>query len=141
EAQATPVGLVVENDRLVGLELARTKPEGGRVVTTDERFVRRAPYVVSSIGSIPVPIPGIPMKGELFDFVDWELGRLRGFPTVFSTGNVATGKGNIVASRKHARAVAQTVIEAFLGLSDGHDGEEAMSDRIHAAAAEKAEAI
>lgn len=142
EAQATPVGLVIEDDALVGLEFARTRVEDGRVVTTDETFVRRAPFVVSSIGSLPVPIAGIPMRGELFDFLDWELGRLRGFPTVFSIGNVATGKGNIVASRKHARAVAGFVVEAFLGLGEGgHAGEEALSEPIHAEAAERARAI
>ena len=54
------------------------------------------------------------MKGELFDFLDWELGRLAEYPTVFSAGNVATGKGNIVASRKHAVAVANAMLQGFL---------------------------
>jgi hypothetical protein len=94
--------------------------------------------VISSIGSIPLPIEGIPMKGELFDFADPDLGRLPGFPTVFATGNVATGKGNIVASRKHARAVAAEVIEAFLGLgSGGPAGEEEL---VEAAAEARREA-
>ncbi len=70
------------------------------------------------------------------------LGRLDAWPTVFSTGNVATGKGNIVASRKHAHAVAETVAEAFLGLGDAdHAGEEALSEAAHAAIREKAEEI
>ena len=47
------------------------------------------------------------MKGELFAFTDWDIGRLAGYPTVFSAGNVVTGKGNIVASRKHAREVSE----------------------------------
>jgi hypothetical protein len=33
------------------------------------------------------------MKGELFGFTDWEIGRLADYPTVFSAGNVVTGKG------------------------------------------------
>jgi hypothetical protein len=112
------------------------------VVATDETFERRGSQVISSIGSIPVPIEGIPMKGELFDFVDPDLGRLAGFPRVFSTGNVATGKGNIVASRKHAKAVAAAIIEAFLGLPDaGHAGEEALLAPVREAAAEAARAL
>src|SRR5690606_26934101 len=62
------------------------------------------------IGSIPDPIPGTEMKGELFAFSDWELGRLAAWPTVFSAGNVVTGKGNIVASRKHASQVAERMV-------------------------------
>jgi NADPH-dependent glutamate synthase beta subunit-like oxidoreductase len=140
EPLCMPDGLLVEDGRLAGLRFRRTRMEKGRPVPTDETFERRGCYVISSIGSVPLPIEGVPMKGELFDFVDWELGRLADFPTVFSTGNVATGKGNIVASRKHAKAVAATMIEAFLGLGDdGHAGEEALLEQLHAGAREAAE--
>ncbi len=139
EPLCMPDGLLVEGGRLVGLRFRRTRMEQGRPVPTDETFEARGPYVLSSIGSIPLPIEGIPMKGELFDFSDWELGRLPDYPTVFSAGNVATGKGNIVASRKHAAALAETLIEAFLGLGEhGHDGEEALGDAARAAAREHA---
>jgi NADPH-dependent glutamate synthase beta subunit-like oxidoreductase len=114
EPLCMPEGLLVENGRLAGLRFRRTRAEAGKIVPTDETFERRGPYVISSIGSIPAPIDGIPMKGELFDFADWELGRLAKYPTVFSTGNVATGKGNIIASRKHAAAVAKAMLEGFL---------------------------
>ena len=98
--------------------------------------------MISSIGSIPEPIEGIEMKGELFDFSDWDLGRLDAYPTVFAAGNVATGKGNIIASRKHARAVSETIVEAFLGLGeDGHAGEEALADSRNAQSREAAEKI
>ena len=105
EPLSAPDGLVVEDEKLVGLRFRRTRIEDGRVIATDETFERRGPQVISSIGSIPLAIEGIPMKGDLFDFVDWDLGRLAEFPTVFATGNVATGKGNIIASRKHAKAL------------------------------------
>ena len=140
EALAAPEALLVEEGRVVGLRFRRTRVEGGRVVPTDETFERRGPYVISSIGSIPEEIPGIAMKGELFGFSDWDLGRLEGFPTVFSVGNVVTGKGNIVASRKHAAHVTLAALERFLGLSeDGHVGEElGVADPALAAAAEAA---
>lgn len=110
--------LIVEDDQLAGLVFRRTALEAGRVVTTDESFERRTSCVISSIGSIPRSISGIGMKGEFYDFADWDTGRLHGFPTVFSVGNVVTGKGNIVASRKHAEHVSSDAIEAFLGVSD-----------------------
>ncbi len=121
EPLSAPDGLVVEDGRLVGLRFRRTKIENGRVVPTDETYERRGTWVISSIGSIPEPIEGIPMRGELFDFADWEHGRIDGFPTLFSVGNVVTGKGNIVASRKHAAQVSEEAIEGFLGLSGDED--------------------
>jgi NADPH-dependent glutamate synthase beta subunit-like oxidoreductase len=114
EPLCMPDGLLVEAGWLVGLRFRRTRAEGGKVVPTDECFERRGPYVISSIGSIPAPLDGIPMKGELFAFSDWDLGRLPEYPNVFSAGNVATGKGNIVASRKHAAAVARAMLAGFL---------------------------
>jgi NADPH-dependent glutamate synthase beta subunit-like oxidoreductase len=118
EPRCMPDGLLTEGDRLVGFRFRRTRIENGRVVPTDETFEARGVYTVSSIGSIPDPIEGIEMKGELFKFSDWDLGRLDAYPTVFSAGNVATGKGNIIASRKHARAVSETIAAAFLGLTE-----------------------
>jgi len=142
EPLCMPDGLLIEDGQLVGLRFRRTRMEGGRPVPTDETFERRGCYVISSIGSIPLQIEGIPMKGELFQFEDWDLGRLPGYPTVFGVGNVATGKGNIVASRKHARMVGEVVVSAFLGLGeDGHAGEEALAKEAHISAQEAAQRI
>jgi NADPH-dependent glutamate synthase beta subunit-like oxidoreductase len=139
EPLCMPEGLIVEGDRLAGLRFRRTRMEKGRPVPTDETFEARGPYVISSIGSIPLPIEGIPMKGELFAFSDWDLGRLPDYPTLFAVGNVATGKGNIVASRKHAAAVAETIIEAFLGLGEhGRDAEAALGEAARDAARQQA---
>jgi NADPH-dependent glutamate synthase beta subunit-like oxidoreductase len=141
EPLAAPDGLVVEGGRLVGLRFRRTRMEGGKPVATDDTFERRGAWVISSIGSIPEPIPGIDMKGELLAFTDWELGRLAAYPNVFSAGNVVTGKGNIVASRKHAGLVAERMVEGFLGLRQGddlaavHAGEGGLADGARAAAA------
>jgi NADPH-dependent glutamate synthase beta subunit-like oxidoreductase len=142
ETLCQPEGLLVEDGRLVGLRFRRTKMEGGRLVPAEERFERRGSCVVSSIGSIPEPIPGIPMRGELFAFSGDGLGRLDAYPTVFSAGNVVTGKGNIVASRKHAREIGEAAAAAFLGLGEGgHAGEEALAEPAHEAAREAARGI
>lgn len=118
EPLSAPDGMLIEDGNLVGLRFKRTRVEDGRVISTDEIFERRAPAVISSIGSIPEPIQGITMKGELFDFSDWDYGRLDDYPSVFSVGNVVTGKGNIVASRKHAQHVSEEAIEVYLGVDD-----------------------
>ena len=139
EPLAAPEALLIEGGRVAGLRVRRTKMENGKLVMTDETFERRGSCVISSIGSIPEPISGIPMKGELFAFTDWEVGRLDGYPSLFSVGNVVTGKGNIVASRKHAAQVYDDALASFLGLAeDGHAGEAALPSQAEAAAAQTA---
>ena len=123
EPLCAPDALLVEGDRLAGLRFRRTAIEKGRVILQEETFERRGAYVISSIGSIPAGIEGVPMRDELFDFTDWEYGRLADYPTVFSAGNVVTGKGNIVASRKHARGVSETVARVYLGVDSAESGE------------------
>lgn len=117
-----PIGFLVEGGRLAGLRFQHTRIEEGRVIPIAGSFEEaHAPLVVSSIGSVPEPIKGIPQRGELYDYTDRTLGRLQGYDTVFSTGNVVTGKGNILASRRHSIEAATHVIESFLGVApDGH---------------------
>jgi ferredoxin--NADP+ reductase len=110
----TPTGLIVENDRLVGLDFAKTRVDGGRLTITGEIVSVRSPMVISSIGSIPEPLPSIAMKGELYDFSDREFGRFEAHPSVFSAGNVVTGKGNLAVSRKHAQKVASHMVSDYL---------------------------
>lgn len=141
EPLCSPQEAIVEDGRLVGIRFVRNVMKGGRPTPTEETFERRGPLVISSIGSIPEAIGGIAMRGELFDFQDWDLGRLDGYPTVFSVGNVVTGKGNIVASRKHAAQVSEQAIEKFLGLSEDRDGEEAVGKAVRDAISAEAEAV
>jgi NADPH-dependent glutamate synthase beta subunit-like oxidoreductase len=119
EPLAQPEAVLSEGDRMIGLRFRRTAVTEGKQVATEETFDRFSDLTISSIGSVPEPIEGIAMKGELFDFIDWNLGKLADFPSVFGAGNAVTGKGNIVASRKHAVEIAEHMIEGYLGLGDG----------------------
>lgn len=141
EPLSAPDGLLTEGGNVVGVRFRRTQIEDGRVVALDETYERRGPVVISSIGSIPEPIEGIDMRGELFDFADWDYGLLARYPTVFSVGNVVTGKGNIVASRKHATQVSQEAIEVYLGVADGDEASEPPPSPATNAASELAESV
>lgn len=136
EPLMSPLGLIVESDRVVGVKFQPMKFDGGRVVPDGEPVERRAPMVVSSIGSIPARIPGVPMKGELFDFVtldtEKDVVHLAGYPTVYAAGNAVTGKGNIVASRKHGTEIAERVANFLLG--EGDRPEVPSANEVHAAA-------
>lgn len=118
-----PEALLVEDGRVVGLRLRVMRPLGDRKVEPTQSVEdHRAPLVVSSIGSIPEPIAGLPMVKELFDFEDPDVGRLRGFSNVFAVGNVVTGRGNIVASRRHAAQISEQIAAAYLGVAAPEDG-------------------
>ncbi len=143
EPSAIPDGLIAEGGELVGLRLRRTRTEADEtVIPLDETFERRGAYVISSIGSIPEPLEGVPMNGELYSLTDRERGHLKGFSNVFAAGNVATGRGNIVASRRHGALIAEAVAEAFLGVGDeGHERESTLIDVTEAVKNETAQQV
>src|SRR5579871_3722675 len=89
-------GLIVENDRLVGLKVSETRIEGRKAepIPGTERELR-APLVISSIGSVPEILPGVAMKGEYYTFSDEGMPRYATNDRVFGVGNVVTGQGNI----------------------------------------------
>jgi hypothetical protein len=110
-----PVDIIVEEDRLAGLVFSETKvTEQGVEVLPGTECERRAPLVISSIGSLPEAVPGLPMKRQLFPIDDPDTGKLSDFHNVFALGNAVTGRGNIRASRIHARRVSETVMDEFL---------------------------
>ena len=111
-----PVAPIVEGDGLAGLRFAETEIKDGKATIKpgSEKEVR-APLVISSIGSIPEPLQGIEMKGELYRIKDENSGEVEGLPGVFALGNAVTGKGNIQISFKHGRLVGLHVCEYLRG--------------------------
>lgn len=93
------------------VEGRNAKPIPGSEFTID------ATQVISSIGSIPAPIPGVNMKGAYYTYKDWDTGEYDGAEGVFGAGNVVTGQGNIKASLDHGKFVANHLIENYLGIS------------------------
>ncbi|MGH7815012.1 MAG: hypothetical protein ACREQI_13560 [Candidatus Binataceae bacterium] len=114
-----PAGLIVEGDRMAGVRFDRTEVEGGRVrIAAGPPEAVRAALTISSIGSIPEPIDGIPHQGEVYSYANHEIGLLmEGQTPVFAAGNALTGRGNIKASLDSGSEVGIRVAEAYLGLS------------------------
>jgi ferredoxin--NADP+ reductase len=114
-----PTELLVEDGRLVGLKVARTKVEGRKAEPVPgSEYELRAPLVVSSIGSVPEKISGIVMKGEYYDFDNKALPRYGGSDHVFGVGNVVTGQGNIRSSLLHSQEVTTKLIKNYIGVAD-----------------------
>ncbi len=119
-----PVDKIVEGGRLAGLRFLRTEMKGDKLVDVpNSTFDVRAPLTISSVGSLPEPVAGIPMKGELYVWRDWDHGELDFGAGVYGVGNVVTGKGNIAVSRKHGQFIADHVAQAYLGLAKLPAGE------------------
>ena len=119
EPLCRPSSLLTDGDRLAGIRFQRTEVVDGRVRGLEgTEFDRYAPMVISSIGSIPRPIEGIPTRGELYYYDSWDTGELHGLPGVFGLGNVLTGKGNIRDSRANAIEIVEKVVAAYLGVAD-----------------------
>lgn len=135
-----PVAALIEGDRMVGLRFRKTELVDGKLrELPDSDYDVRSPLTVSSIGSVPEPMPGVPTKGELYDYADWSTGELRGLRGVYGLGNVLTGKGNIKDSRENAREVSQRTLEAYVGINNSVPAEQVVEE-VHAqrrAAAER----
>jgi len=135
-------GLLVENGRLAGLQVAETKVEGRRAerVPGSEQELR-APLVVSSIGSVPEIIPGVAMKGEYYTFTDHDLPRYAGCDRVFGVGNVVTGQGNIRVSLVHSQQVTTALIQNYMGIGKAGESLSPLYASAEARAAERAKAV
>ncbi|MCP3929687.1 MAG: FAD-dependent oxidoreductase [Bacteroidetes bacterium] len=111
----SPVDKITENGRLTGLVFQKTKIENGRVVSIPNALVEvKAPMFVSSIGSLPVKIKGIPSEWETYQIDEKDHCKVLGFDHVFAIGNTVTGRGNINTSLRHGRDMTQEVIDSYL---------------------------
>ena len=113
QPNVVPVEVVEEAGGLTGFVFQRTEIVDGRVKKLEgTEFVVRSKQIISSIGSTPVPIDGVPMKGELYQWQNREEGRL--VDGVYGLGNVLTGKGNIAESRRNSKEITPKVVDQAL---------------------------
>jgi hypothetical protein len=116
-----PVAPVIEGGRMVGLTFRMSEIRDGKAVEVEGSECEvRSDFIVSSIGSVPELIRGIPTSGELYHFSNSATGALTGLPGVFGLGNVLTGKGNIKESRANAKDISDRLLSDHLGLTNGH---------------------
>jgi NADPH-dependent glutamate synthase beta subunit-like oxidoreductase len=114
-----PIAAVIDGERMSGVRFRRSQLQDGKLVEiAGSDYDVTSKLVVSSIGSVPEPIAGVPLRGELYDYADFESGTVRGLPGVFGLGNVLTGKGNIKDSRDNAREITARTLATHMGLHD-----------------------
>ncbi len=107
-----PIDIVVEDEKLVGLKTISNEVLNGKLVPIEnsEKIIN-ADIFISSIGSLPEPIKGVPMNGSTYDILDKESGKFNDYEKLHGMGNAITGQGNIKASRVSAKTVSDLTID------------------------------
>ena len=107
-----PVGLSYEDNILNGIEVIENEIIDGKLIAKENsNKILHGNTFISSIGSLPEPIQGIPMDGSTYNIVDEDSGKFDELEKVHGMGNAITGKGNIKASRVSAKTVGDLTID------------------------------
>ena len=114
EIESKVQNLMIENEIIDGKLIAK---ENSNKILYGNTFI-------SSIGSLPEPIQGIPMDGSTYNIVDEDSGKFDELEKVHGMGNAITGKGNIKASRVSAKTVGDLTIDLI------HDIDQDVIDNI-----------
>jgi len=110
-----PVDKIVKDGKLTGLVFQKTNVIDGKAVPIEGSEIRvEAPLVVSSIGSIPELLEGIPSQWQMFKISDMNTCRIEGYDSVFAVGNAVTGQGNIKESFKHGNELSARIMDDSL---------------------------
>jgi len=116
-----PVDKIVEDGKVAGLVFQKTEVVDGKAVGIEGSEVNvEAPLVISSIGSIPELLEGIPSEWQMFKIADMNTCQIEGYDNVFAVGNAVTGQGNIKESFKHGNALSARIMDGSLGWKEEH---------------------
>jgi len=116
-----PVDKIVKDGKLEGLVFQKTEVIDGKAVPVEgtEHEVE-GPLVISSIGSIPELLKGIPSQWQMFKISDMNTCQVEGYDNVFAVGNAVTGQGNIKESFKHGNELSARIMDDSLGWTEEH---------------------
>ena len=120
-----PVGLSYEDNILNGIEVIENEIIDDKLIAKENsNKILHGNTFISSIGSLPEPIQGIPMDGSTYNIADEDSGKFDELEKVHGMGNAITGKGNIKASRVSAKTVGDLTIDLI------HDIDQDVIDNI-----------
>lgn len=131
-----PVALSHADGKLEAVIFERYRYENGRYLATGEQVRFETALLISSIGSLPEELKGIPMDGEHYHWEDKYTGQLAGMKQFYCVGNAITGRGNIKESLQNARRLGQVVAGAIEGESLDYAAlfrEQEQEARVHVA--------
>lgn len=110
-----PIDFIEKESTLKGLVLQKVMVYNGRIVPLEnETEELRADLIVSSIGSLPEQIDGLPYEYSALKMrkhVDYHV---FGYDNIFAVGNAVTGRGNIQESKQHGQKITRRIIDEHL---------------------------
>ena len=121
---AAPRRILGENGKVTGVEVERTRLEGGRAVGTGETYIVPASLVVACIGYQTSPIPGVPFEESAGRFANVD-GRI--LPGLYCVGWARRGpSGTIGTNKPDGFSIIERVVEdiATGAISGSHSGGE-----------------
>ena len=108
---------IVESDsgKIEGLVLQKMKVNDGKLIKIqNETKTLTCSSIISSIGSLPERINGVPTDGSVYKIVDSVNSKVAGYNNVFAVGNAVTGRGNIKDSLHHGKETTLNIIDDYL---------------------------
>jgi hypothetical protein len=115
EPRSVPKAIIEEGGRFAGMQFQRLDIRDGKLFELEGAvYDFKTEFLVSSIGSLPEETPSLPIAGNYLRTVGDDSCRVEGYENVFAVGNVVTGRGNILESRKHGREITDLIIDEHL---------------------------
>lgn len=115
EGRSVPKAIIEQDEKFKGMTFQRIDIQDGRLIElAGDTFNVKTDLLISSIGSLPEETESLPITDNYLK-THGEFGVLvEGFENVFAVGNVVTGRGNILESRKHGREITDMIIDEHL---------------------------
>jgi ferredoxin--NADP+ reductase len=115
----SPIEKIEENGKLQAVVFQKNELIGGKILPLkDETFTLKTPLLISSIGSLPDRITGLPYDGSTLEMKNMNGYMVKGFTNVFAIGNAVTGRGNIQESKAHGTMMTNKIIDHHLEKED-----------------------
>jgi len=115
EGRSVPKSIIEENGKFKGMIFQRVDIKDDKLVDAERETIRfETDLLVSSIGSLPKETASLPIAGNVLKTYGEYGSQVEGFDNVFAVGNVVTGRGNILESRKHGRQITDNIIDEHL---------------------------
>lgn len=116
---SSPIDKVKEGGKLIAVVFQKNEIKKDKLLIKEgETFVLETPLLISSIGSLPEKIDGLPYQNSLLKMAEGSGYRVDGYTNVFAIGNAVTGKGNIRESKKHGVLMTNKIINDHLQKGD-----------------------
>ncbi len=116
---SSPLEKVENKGVLEGVIFYKNKMVDNKLIPVKEdTFEIKTTMIISSIGSLPEKITGLPYDYSILKMKNKNGYRVSEFSNVFAIGNAVTGRGNIRESKKHGAEMANKIIDNHLLKED-----------------------